>query len=60
MPNPVHLRLTDDRGAPPGGSCMVSNRIGAIELLFQTHNVNIPIDNHTAKLSGTRVHAPIM
>lgn len=60
MPNPAHSWLTDDRGAPLGGSCMVSNRIGAIELLFQTHNVNIPIDNHTAKLSGTRVHAPIM
>ncbi|WP_172731516.1 Hcp family type VI secretion system effector [Pluralibacter gergoviae] len=60
MSNPAYLWLTDDRGAPMEGSCMVSGRIGAIELSSLTHNINIPTDNHTGKLSGTRVHAPIM
>ncbi|MDR3434071.1 MAG: type VI secretion system tube protein TssD [Rouxiella aceris] len=42
------------------GSSLVADRVGAIELKSLTHNVNIPVDGNTGRLTGTRVHAPII
>lgn len=59
MSNPAYLWLTDANGSPLVGSSLVSNRIGAIEIKSLTHNVNIPVDGNTGRLTGTRIHAPI-
>jgi type VI secretion system secreted protein Hcp len=60
MSNPAYLFLTDENGSPVVGPCLVSGREGAIELKSLTHNVNIPVDGNTGKLTGTRIHMPIM
>lgn len=60
MSNPAYLWLTDENGSPMVGPSLVSGREGAIELKSFTHNVNIPIDGNTGKLTGTRIHMPIM
>lgn len=60
MSNPAYMWLTDENGSPMTGSSLVSGHIGAIELKSLTHNVNIPADSNTGRLTGTRIHAPIM
>ncbi|ATA22106.1 type VI secretion system secreted protein Hcp [Gibbsiella quercinecans] len=60
MSNPAYLWLTDTNGSPVVGGSLVADRIGAIELKSFTHNVCIPTDSSTGRLTGTRVHAPIM
>lgn len=60
MSNPAYLWLEDENGSPIVGEVMVNGRIGAIELKSLTHNLNIPVDGNTGRLTGTRVHAPIM
>ncbi|HII3085566.1 TPA: Hcp family type VI secretion system effector [Enterobacter hormaechei subsp. steigerwaltii] len=60
MSNSAYLFLTDENGSPMVGPCLVSGREGAIELKSFTHNVNIPVDGNTGKLTGTRIHMPIM
>lgn len=60
MSNPAYMWLTDENGSPMTGASLVSGRIGAIELKSLTHNVNIPADSNTGRLTGTRIHAPIM
>ncbi|MGL6020467.1 MAG: Hcp family type VI secretion system effector [Gibbsiella quercinecans] len=60
MSNPAYLWLTDANGSPVVGGSLVADRIGAIELKSFTHNVCIPTDGSTGRLTGTRVHAPIM
>lgn len=42
------------------GPCLVTGREGSNELKSFTHNVNIPVDGNTGKLTGTRIHMPIM
>ncbi|MEI9484163.1 type VI secretion system tube protein TssD [Enterobacter cancerogenus] len=60
MSNPAYLFLTDENGSPMVGPCLVSGRVGAIELKSFTHNVSIPVDGNTGKLTGTRIHMPVM
>lgn len=59
MSIPAYLWLVDANGSPLIGSSQVSGRIGAIEIRSLTHNVNIPTDGNSGRLTGTRVHAPI-
>lgn len=59
MSNPAYLWLVDTNGSPLVGSSLVSDRVGAIEIKSLTHNVNIPTDGNTGRLTGTRIHAPI-
>ena len=58
MAVPVHLWLKDDGGAAIKGSCDVRDREGSIELRSIHHNLSIPTDMNTGKLTGTRQHAP--
>ncbi|MFK3800221.1 MULTISPECIES: Hcp family type VI secretion system effector [unclassified Pseudomonas] len=58
MAIPVYLWLQDDGGAEIKGSVDVQNREGSIEVLAQDHNVYIPTDSNTGKLTGARVHTP--
>lgn len=60
MSNPAYLWLTDENGSPMVGPSIVFGREGAIELKSLTHNVNIPVDGNTWRLTGTRIHMPIM
>lgn len=60
MSNPAYLWLEDDSGSPIIGESLVSGRIGAIELKSVTHHMFIPTDEHTGRLTGTRVHSPIV
>jgi len=55
MSNPAYLWLTDENNSPIVGSSLVSGRVGAIELKSFTHNISIPADNQTGRLTGTRV-----
>lgn len=58
MAVPVHLFLTDDGGATIRGSSDVAGREGSIELRTVHHNLTIPTDSATGKVTGTRQHDP--
>ncbi|NMP26384.1 type VI secretion system tube protein Hcp [Rahnella sp. SAP-1] len=58
MAVPVHLWLKDDGGAAIKGASDVQDREGSIELRGIHHNLSIPTDPHTGRLTGTRQHAP--
>lgn len=60
MAIPVYLRLKDDGGADIKGSVNVKDREGSIEVLAIDHNIYIPTDNNTGKLTGTRIHTPFL
>lgn len=56
MAIPVYLWLTDDAGNQIKGSVDVRGREGSIEIVELMHSVELPIDNLTGKITGTRVH----
>lgn len=58
MAVPVHLFLTDDGGATIRGSSDVQDREGSMELQGLHHNLNLPTDPMTGKVTGTRQHSP--
>ncbi len=60
MAIPAYLWLKDDGGADIKGSVDVHNREGSIEVVALEHSLHIPTDNNTGKLTGTRVHAPLV
>ena len=60
MAVPVHLFLKDDGGAMIRGGSDVRGREGSIELRGLTHNLSIPTDGATGKLTGTRQHGPFL
>lgn len=60
MAIPVYLWLKDDGGADIKGSVDVKDREGSIEVVAQEHNLYIPTDNNTGKLTGTRIHTPFL
>ena len=57
MAIPAYLWLKDDGGADIKESVDVQDREGSIEVISFTHGLNIPTDNQTGKLTGTRVHS---
>ena len=60
MAIPVYLWLKDDGGADIKGSVDVQDREGSIEVVARGHNLYIPTDNNTGKLTGTRIHTPFL
>lgn len=58
MAVPVHMWIKDDGGAVIRGGSDVMNREGSIALRGIHHNLSIPTDNSSGKLTGTRQHAP--
>jgi type VI secretion system secreted protein Hcp len=54
----IYLSLQDDGGAKIKGSVTVNEREGTIEVLACEHTVDIPTNDSTGKLTGTRVHSP--
>ena len=59
MAIPAYLWLKDDGGADIKGSVDVSNREGSIEILSFMHGLSIPVDSHTGKLTGNRIHSAL-
>ena len=56
MAIPVYLWLTDDAGNQVKGSVDISGREGAIEILELMHNVELPTDPLTGKITGKCLH----
>lgn len=52
--------LKDDGGALIKGYSDVANREGSTEIIGFGHGLHIPVDNHTGKMTGTRIHAPLI
>ncbi|MGL4605644.1 MAG: Hcp family type VI secretion system effector [Iodobacter sp.] len=60
MAIPAYLWIKDDGGADIKGSVTVQGREGSVELTAFEHRVNTPTDNNTGKLTGTRIHHPLV
>lgn len=60
MAIPAHLWLKDDSGELIKGSSDVINREESIEIIAFGHGLYIPSDNHSGKITGTRIHSPII
>ncbi|MGO0629168.1 Hcp family type VI secretion system effector [Pseudomonas sp. SAR267] len=60
MAIPIYLWLKDDGGADIKGSVDVKGREGSVEVVGQDHDLYIPTDNNTGKLTGTRIHTPFV
>jgi type VI secretion system secreted protein Hcp len=51
--------LKDDGGADIKGSVTVQKREGSIEVIGFGHGINLPVDNKTGDISGSRTHSPM-
>ncbi|MCF6687802.1 Hcp family type VI secretion system effector [Raoultella terrigena] len=60
MAIPAYLWLKDDGGALIKGGVDVINRESSIEIKGFHHNLMIPTDNATGKVTGTRMHSPML
>ncbi|TCB83516.1 type VI secretion system tube protein Hcp [Enterobacter quasihormaechei] len=60
MAIPVYLFLTDDGGATITGSVDIRYRKGSIEVTGFTHNLSLPTDPLTGKITSKRNHAPVV
>ncbi|WP_155026228.1 Hcp family type VI secretion system effector [Enterobacter bugandensis] len=60
MAIPAYLWLKDDGGALIKGGVDVQDREGSIEVKGFHHNLMIPTDNATGKITGTRMHSPML
>lgn len=56
MAIPIYLWLCDDCGNSVKGSVEVKDREGAIEIVEFMHNVELPGDDHTGKITSKRIH----
>lgn len=59
MPIPAYMWIKDDGGNEVKGSVDVGGREGSIEVLEFGHEVRIPTDPDTGKLTGTRKHEAV-
>lgn len=59
MSIPAYMWLTDEKDCPIVGPCIMPTRLGSFELKSFSHNIWIPADGQTGKLTGTRIHHPI-
>ncbi|MBF7955480.1 Hcp family type VI secretion system effector [Rahnella victoriana] len=60
MAIPAYLWLKDDGGALIKGGVDVNGREYSIEVKGFHHNLMIPTDNATGKVTGTRMHSPLL
>ncbi len=60
MAIPAYLWLKDDGGAHIKGSVDVQDRDGSIEVNGFSHNLRIPTDGMTGKITGTRQHSAVI
>jgi type VI secretion system secreted protein Hcp len=60
MSIPLHLWLKDSSGSAIRGSSDVAGREGSIEVLSFAHGISSPVDANTGKLTGGRLHRPML
>ncbi len=60
MPTPAYIWIKDDQGSDIKGSVAIAGREGSCEVMEFAHDLHIPTDPHTGKLTGVRMHNPIM
>ncbi|QCT21936.1 type VI secretion system tube protein Hcp [Jejubacter calystegiae] len=60
MAIPVYLWLKDDAGNPVKGSVEIQQREGSIEITALAHDVSLPTDDLSGKITATREHAPFI
>ncbi|HDG1709494.1 TPA: Hcp family type VI secretion system effector [Kluyvera ascorbata] len=60
MAIPAYLWLKDDGGADIKGAVDVQDREGSIEIMGFGHGLHLPTDSNTGKITGTRVHTPLV
>jgi type VI secretion system secreted protein Hcp len=60
MPTPSYAWLKDNTGGEIKGSVQIAGREGSIELMEFHHNLHIPTDPHTGRLTGVRMHSPVV
>lgn len=60
MAIPVYLWLKDDGGSDIKGSVDVRDREGSIEVNGFVHNLRLPTDAFTGKITSTRQHTPVV
>jgi len=59
MPTPAYMWMKDSSGKSVDGSVDVTGREKSVEVLEFEHEVRIPTDPDTGKLTGTRKHESI-
>jgi len=59
MPTPSYVWFKDDQGGEIKGSVQVGGREGTSEVMEFLHDLHIPTDPHTGKLTGVRMHSPV-
>ena len=59
MAIPAYAWFKDDGGADIKGSVDIEGREGSVEVVEFDHQVRIPTDANTGKLTGNRVHEPM-
>lgn len=59
MAIPAYMWIKDDANADIKGSVKVNGREGSIEILAFDHQIRLPTDGNTGRLTGTRLHAPL-
>lgn len=60
MPIPPYMWLKDDGGADIKGSVDIRYREGSIEIIGLGHGINLPVDNLTGQITGSRQHSSMM
>jgi type VI secretion system secreted protein Hcp len=59
MPVPAYGWFYDETGSEIKGSVQIGGREGSSEVMEFHHEVKIPTDPHTGRLTGVRMHGPI-
>ncbi|MDU6433133.1 MAG: Hcp family type VI secretion system effector [Pantoea sp.] len=60
MAIPAYLWIKDDGGSIIRGSVDVHDREDSIEVTAFSHNLSLPVDAMTGKITGTRKHSPVL
>lgn len=60
MAIPAYIWLKDDGGNLIRGSVDVQDRESSVEIISFSHGLLVPTDSNTGKITGTRLHAPLM
>ncbi|MFQ5571549.1 MAG: Hcp family type VI secretion system effector [Rhodothermales bacterium] len=55
MPTPIYMSINDTGVA---GSVDIGGREGTVEVLEVKHDLHIPTDVHSGRLTGVRMHSP--
>lgn len=60
MAIPAYMWLKDDGGTDIKGSSTVQGREGSVEVIGFSHGLNLPVDGHSGKITGSRMHSAMI